>query len=218
MHYLYLITNLINWKMYVGITTNPSLRWCKHRIGFGSRLVKAAITKYGLENLRFHVVYASLDRDCVEWMERQAIAELNTQAPFGYNRNPGGGGSPVGIKQSAETIARRSASNRGKKRSADFGIRVSLSNTGRKRTLEMRKKMSESRCGHPGYQRQREAVSRIMSKPILMDGAAYPSMKIAASQNGLSYSSLHKKFRRYEKSNSFPIGWGYLDQKIELGV
>ena len=210
MHYVYMIVNLVNWKTYVGITTNPSLRWWKHRNGLGSRLVKAAIAKYGSENLRFAVIYKSADRACVEWMERQAIGELKTEAPHGYNRNPGGGGSPVGVKQSAAIVAKRAAANRGKKRTHDFGQRMSAINSGRQRTAEVRQRMSQSRKGHPGYQRQRETTSRIKSRPVMVDGSTYASLKSASEQTGLSYSSLKKRFRRYDEANSFPTGWSYL--------
>jgi hypothetical protein len=196
--------------MYVGITTNPALRWCKHRNGHGSYLVKAAIAKYGIENFRFTVIYQSCDGECVKWMEQQAIAELKTEAPFGYNRNSGGGGAPKGVKPSVEIVARRAASNRGKKRVAGFGERMAAINKGRKRTIGVRQRLSEIHRGHPGYQRQRDAARQLMSRCVLVDNVAYPSMKIAASQNGLSYSSLHKRFRRYEKSGSFPTGWAYL--------
>jgi len=210
MNHVYIITNLVNWKTYVGITTNPNLRWSKHRNGHGSRLVRMAIVKYGIENFRFAVVFSSSDRDCVEWMERQAIEELKTVAPFGYNRNPGGGGSPVGIKPSAATVAKRAAANRGKKREPGFGQRMSVLNSGRKRAPEVKRRWSESHRGHPAYPRQQEAASRIHSRAVTVDGVAYSSLKIASEQAGLSYSSLRKRFRRYAESNSFPAGWAYL--------
>ena len=206
MHHLYIITNLVNWKMYVGITTDPALRWCKHRNGHGSRLVKAAIAKYGTENFRFTVIYQSCDSACVKWMEHQAIAELKTEAPFGYNRNPGGGGAPKGTKPSVETIARRAASNRGKKRAAGFGERMAAINKGRKRTLAVRQRLSEIHQGHPGYECQREAVR----KPVSVGGVQYTSIKAAAASLDMAPNALTKRFRRYEKSGFFPMGWAYL--------
>ena len=210
MHHLYLITNLVNWKTYVGITTNPRLRWTKHKYGHGSRLVRLAIAKYGIENFRFAVIFKSPDRACVEWMERHAISDWKTESPLGYNRNPGGGGPPVGLKHSAETVARRAAANRGKKREPGFGKRMSAVNKGRKRTPEVRQRWSESRRGHPAYPRQQETASRLHSRPVSVEGIAYPSLKLASARTGLSYSSLKKRFRRYAESNSFPTGWAYL--------
>jgi len=169
-----------------------------------------AIAKYGIENFRFAVIFKSLDRACVEWMERQAIAELRTEAPHGYNRNPGGGGPPVGIKQSAAAVAKRAAANRGKKREPGFGRQMSAINSGRKRTSEVKQCWSESHCGHPAYPRQQEVASLVHSRAVAVDGVAYSSLKIASERTGLSYSSLRKRFRRYTESNSFPTGWMYL--------
>jgi group I intron endonuclease len=210
MYYLYLITNLVNWKQYVGITTRPKNRWCKHRTGLGSRLVKAAINKYGPESLRFAVIWKSPDRACIEWMERQAINELNTLSPHGYNRNAGGGGAPVGMKPSAEAIAKRAASNRGRKRSVEFRARMSALARGRLVSDATRQKMSAARKGHPAYEHQRAVASAASSKPVLINGQQFPSITAAAQAIGTSRAKLTKQFWRYKRENSFPSGWGYM--------
>lgn len=54
--YLYVITNLVNGKQYVGITINPKKRWifhCCHQ----TQVIGRAIRKYGKENFQFFSLF-----------------------------------------------------------------------------------------------------------------------------------------------------------------
>ena len=56
--YVYLITNLINDKKYVGITNNIKRRWSNHCHPSKGReqVISNAIKKYGVDNFKFEVL------------------------------------------------------------------------------------------------------------------------------------------------------------------
>jgi group I intron endonuclease len=91
--YLYLITNLLNNKQYVGITTqkNPYRRWVEHKSkalkNKNKNPIHSAIKKYGCENFKFEIV-KELNSSCINELleeETKLILKLNTLAPNGYN-------------------------------------------------------------------------------------------------------------------------------------
>ena len=55
---IYKIENLINHKIYVGQSNNPSRRWEEHIRGKDTRhsLIHEAIKKYGQQNFSFEVL------------------------------------------------------------------------------------------------------------------------------------------------------------------
>jgi group I intron endonuclease len=214
MRYLYAITNLVNGKKYVGIAADPQRRWWKHRNGpkaGGSLLVKRAIDKYGLDNFHFEVLGQGNDTKTIAWCEEQAILIFQSMVPNGYNLSAGGECGAFGVKQSPEVAARRAASNRGKKRSPECCRRMSLAARKRPpRSLENRRKQSQRQLGHASSEKQRAAASAARSRPVLVNGVAFASIREAAARTGMTYSSLKHRFMRYKARGSFPPGWAYL--------
>ncbi len=107
---IYKITNKLNGKMYIGETTrdNPNERWMQHKRHvlneqFGCRALYNAMTKHGIENFEFKIMFFCFNED-VEHYEIQMIEKFNTIAPNGYNILKGGkGGGFIGKKHSEET-------------------------------------------------------------------------------------------------------------------
>lgn len=97
---VYVITNLINGKQYVGLTTaSIDERWKRHldqTKSVGASLIHQAIVECGKENFTIEVIDSadSLKKLCAK--EREWIRKLNTITPNGYNVTLGGeiGGSP----------------------------------------------------------------------------------------------------------------------------
>ena len=93
---VYLITNLINGKQYVGITTTTFKKrvvvyksMAKHPPNKPTRIVKA-LAKYGFENFQFEVIEAGFDSyDKLLESEINWIRILNTYK-LGYNASLGG--------------------------------------------------------------------------------------------------------------------------------
>lgn len=112
--FLYVITNCCNGKQYVGITINPKLRWKAHKTGGrqGSRLVAAAIRKYGIQNFKFDILHEGSEQE-IKALEIQVIQALDSMVPNGYNLSAGGEGS-WGWHPDKET--RKRMSDAGKRR------------------------------------------------------------------------------------------------------
>jgi group I intron endonuclease len=92
MGYIYLITNKLNGKQYVGQTIREDIndRWKQHlnKKSIG-RCLKSAYLKYGVENFNFKIICIFFDEDCNKY-EKEYIIKFNTISPNGYNLSEGG--------------------------------------------------------------------------------------------------------------------------------
>jgi group I intron endonuclease len=94
MGYIYLITNKVNNKRYVGqsICVDIETRWKHHRKMTKStigRYLRSAYLKYGIDNFKFQIVCVCFDTDC-DRFEKEYIKKYDTLAPNGYNLKDGG--------------------------------------------------------------------------------------------------------------------------------
>jgi len=101
---IYLITNLLNSKVYVGLSKNPEKRWIGHQRIANMKSSKqkqrlhAAISKYGVHNFTFEIIeHGILSIDLAFERERHWISEYKsyTNSELGYNMTPGGEGGPT---------------------------------------------------------------------------------------------------------------------------
>lgn len=165
---IYVITNNVNGKQYVGQTRcGVAERWRKHwRLAESNkgacRALAEAIRKYGKESFLVDVIQ-ELPLDAtqqeIDAAEQAAIRDLGTLSPNGYNLEEGGkGGRPC-----AEALVRRSAALKGKPLSKEHRQKLSEAQRGRKRTSASEiagyKKLAEQRKGKP---RSPEAVANMV--------------------------------------------------------
>lgn len=111
--YVYLVTNRVNGKMYVGITSKtPEQRWQQHVASskltrdIGMPIVRA-IRKYGIDSFNVSVLETCSTFQQLCEAERRWIEELKTFGEHGYNATVGGEGT-CGRIVSDETRARLS--------------------------------------------------------------------------------------------------------------
>lgn len=95
--YIYLITNLVNKKQYVGYTSKtPEIRFQEHwRCRYSDDIyLHRAMIKYGKSNF---IIETLEEIDESEWQlkEQYWIDKMNTLTPNGYNINVGGNAPPV---------------------------------------------------------------------------------------------------------------------------
>jgi group I intron endonuclease len=87
MAYIYIITNKVNGKQYIGQTKQHDYnkRWYKHKsLTSGSVLLLKAFEKYGLQNFSFKILIVCFDED--RWkFEKEYIHKYKTLTPNGYN-------------------------------------------------------------------------------------------------------------------------------------
>lgn len=129
---VYLITNTVNGKRYVGQTRlTIQERWRAHvnaaKFRPYCRLLAAAIRKYGaaafrVEELGVYATQADLDQ-----AEADAIKRLDSLAPSGYNLKTGGGRGAI----HDDTKARMRAAHVGRPKTAAHRAAIAAANTGK---------------------------------------------------------------------------------------
>lgn len=96
-HFLYKIENLVNSKVYIGVTKNLKHRYKCHLIYPNYkdeiRLVNLAVNKYGKENFKFEILCVGSE-EYVYDLETKAIESFNSLSVggHGYNLSTGGAG------------------------------------------------------------------------------------------------------------------------------
>jgi hypothetical protein len=87
--YIYKVTNEINDKVYIGLSTVKSKYNRKNYYGSGL-LIKKALKKYGKENFRKEILFESDNIEELKEMEIQLIRESNELGEDSYNIAEGG--------------------------------------------------------------------------------------------------------------------------------
>ena len=90
---VYLITNKVNGKKYVGQTTKSiEQRWKEHCYSNPTRkfLLHKAIAKYGVENFEIEQLAVAPFVQALDDLERFHIKDQKSLAPIGYNLESGG--------------------------------------------------------------------------------------------------------------------------------
>ena len=121
---IYVRTNLVNGKKYVGQANNFDKReqdW-KYDSRYSGGVIDKARNKYGIENFETKVLRECETKEELNYWEQYYIKELNTKVPNGYNLTDGGEGA-VGIIVSAETRKKSSISHKGQHSSPQTEIK-----------------------------------------------------------------------------------------------
>lgn len=93
---IYVITNKINNKQYVGQSVDIDKRWYAHKNNskYESNIyLYNAMKKHGLDNFTFDVIESDIPLDKINEREEFWIKELSTLRPNGYNLTLGGEGT-----------------------------------------------------------------------------------------------------------------------------
>ena len=151
-HYIYKWTCVITGKSYIGKSTDPKNRWCRHK----SKARKGckyyfhnAIRKHGPENFVMEILCWRKTAEEIFVKEIELIAEHGTyykDTPGGYNMTPGGDCGPVMFAEDNP--------NYGKPRviTAEWRKNMSIAALNKPSvTEETRKKHSESISGNKNH-------------------------------------------------------------------
>jgi len=156
---LYLVTNTVNGKQYVGLSKEFHKRVVHHKCAKSNSAFHQAIRQYGFNAFVFSCIAEATDLQAACDLERMLIQQHNTLFPNGYNLTIGGQVGPAGYEHTAETKEKISKANKnrspemratfasaqkGKIRSPEFKARVSATSTGRKHSPEAIAKIKAS--------------------------------------------------------------------------
>lgn len=176
--YLYLLTNTVNGKGYVGITTQPMpTRFRDHlskaRNG-GKTVIAQALRKYGKEAFTVTLLAEATAWEELTAMEQDAIMHYNTLVPHGYNMTRGGDGI-LGFTHSEETKQRIAEKKRGIPAPEHVRIAVGNRHRGVPKSPEQRQKIGDA---------QRGEKSPTYGKPMPEE----IKQRISATQAGRQYN------------------------------
>lgn len=184
--YVYLVTNNVTGKCYVGQTVKTvAQRWGYHigtarksKYPFGK-----SIAKHGGDAFTVREIDSAVSREDLDAKEVHWIAFHDTRVPKGYNLSSGGGGNS-GVPHTHESRAKISAANTGKVRSPEAKARMSRS--ARNRDPEAAVKMSASHKGLKATPETRAKMSRAAKNrpPATPETRA----KLAAAATGKAYT------------------------------
>ena len=161
---IYLITNTVNGKQYVGQSVGLKRRFARHKRAARTKnkreafYLHNAIAKHGVENFKFEVLLYADDADFLNLMEQKIIAGYETLSPSGYNLDTGGGVNRSFSEETRAKLLGRRAWNKGvpateeqkRKQSAAMMGKISPQK-GRPRTEEEKAKQSAAMKGRPAW-------------------------------------------------------------------
>jgi group I intron endonuclease len=148
---VYLITNLLNNKQYVGQTIQSlEKRWQRHcwkSTSQNSMPICKAIAKYGKDNFKIELLTSCISQEELNEKELFYTNELNTWSPNGYNLRAGEGRGSM----SDETKAKIATANTGMKRTPEARQNMSEAHKGKVLPPEQRKKISDANKGENNH-------------------------------------------------------------------
>ena len=127
-NYIYIITNNINGKIYIGKHSTDNLN--DGYMGSGI-LISKAIKKYGIENFSKQYLVFCDTEDKLNWFERFYIRKYKARE-LGYNLTDGGDGG-------------NGSANKGKKRTLEQRQKISLNTSGEKNPFYRRHHLEETK-------------------------------------------------------------------------
>lgn len=171
MHYIYTITNLINYKIYVGQTMKPKHRWSAHKCEAKANrvdyIIYRAMRKHGIDYFHFSILEIVSTQDEADKAESYWIDQFCTrESDYGYNLMPGGL-VRIGWHHTIESKKKISDANIGKMQpphteewkkymsdimtgrilTEDWKEKISISNTGLTRSEEVRQNIALAKMG-----------------------------------------------------------------------
>ena len=154
---IYLRTNIVNGKQYVGQANDiddRNRRWKNTKTRYAGELINNARAKYGIDNFKTDILRECQTQEELNEWEQYYIKKYNTKAPNGYNLTDGGEGIS-GYFFSEESKEKMSKAKQGKytgenswnygiKRSDEFKQKISELSKGRKHSDEWKGNMSKN--------------------------------------------------------------------------
>jgi hypothetical protein len=135
--HIYLVTNKLNGKQYVGQTTVA-----RNKVGHGL-IVTEAYKKYGKDNFNYEPICKNINnQNTLNFIERFWIKVIDSRFPNGYNIEAGGSNKGIVAESTKQKIRE---ANLGKKASVETKAKIALASTGRYPSEETKAKLKVAR-------------------------------------------------------------------------
>lgn len=146
---VYMHTNLINNKKYIGITSRKlNQRWQNGHGYKHNKFFYRAIQKYGWDNFKHEVLLCNLTQEQAEMFEIELIKYYKSNNhEFGYNIQKGGNLGNTDLTMSAETRKKMSLCRKNKKMNEITKQKISIANQGKVLSPVTRQKISQAKKG-----------------------------------------------------------------------
>lgn len=150
MRYVYMFKNLINDKVYIGQTINPSRRKASHIHAARTDVqypLQRSIRKHGVENFSFEVIEECVDEK-IDEREKFWISQFDSRNPErGYNIHIGGSSSSEETHRKISEALKGNTHCVGRVLNIETKLKLSKAGKGKKRTLEQRLAISKNNSG-----------------------------------------------------------------------
>ena len=197
---LYMHTNKINGKRYIGITKqDPERRWGVNGAHYKeSPHLYSAIQKYGWDNFDHRIIHSGMTRDDACLLEKHYISHFKTQdRHYGYNSFEGGS-APIIPEDVREKMSRSMLGNQnclGRVTSEETKRKISEAQKGRTLTEEHRLALRKPKsvtypCSEERRQRIIDAKKDKKSIICVENGVIYPSIHECARQMNIPATSI----------------------------
>lgn len=235
---VYKHTNLINGKVYIGVTKqNVQRRW-RDGEGYRTQMFYRAIQKYGWDNFKHEVLADWISSDKIDRYETYLVELYRSDDPnFGYNLEGGGKINKVVSAEtrekmralalnrvvSQETREKISKANKGKKRpecghsknkgrkhSKEFGMKISMAKKGK---VAKRDKETEDRISAQFSGGGNPAAINVICNQII-----YGSVSECADVYGVHKDSMRMWLRgtRAMPQEFIDMGLNYLNEDLRI--
>lgn len=193
MGYIYLVTNTITKKQYVGQSVQKDIksRWKQHKCMSSNTIGKYLLDSYkkhGIDNFKFQLICICFDSD-IDEVEKYYIQKYNTLAPNGYNLTIGGKHRYLKT-ESREKISKSLTGKPKKPCSEETRKKLSLAHSGVKNN-NFGKKMSDE---------QRKKISETMKNKYKDGKSRIPTEKQVNALNSNRKSYNKRKVGKYDKN------------------
>lgn len=148
MYIIYLLTNKVNSKFYVGVTNNYKKRMREHKGTYNNYPISKAIKKHGWNNFVSHILLETADAEyAYRFAETSFIQQYHSNNPEkGYNLTSGGQGT-LGYSPTPETRQKMREKKLGRKLTPEHIKNISESNKNHIVSEDTRQKISKANKG-----------------------------------------------------------------------
>jgi hypothetical protein len=158
-NFVYLTTNLINGKQYVGDHSTNNINFSKSKTYFGSgKIIRDAIKLYGRKNFKKEVLEEFKTKTGAFLAQEKYISKYDTLIPNGYNISPKGGNQVFG-GMSKNGRLNISNARKGKKLSVEHIKHLSNSHMGH---IVLKETIEKIRKTNTGKKRSKETIQKII--------------------------------------------------------